>query len=61
MHANRLFLKWHTLFAYSAVRRHFRPYNTSLQKTRKNAIVEYLDYQIPVTQLNGDMQAAKRD
>jgi len=29
-------------------------------KTRKNAIVEYLDYQIPVTQLNGDMQAAKR-
>jgi len=35
-------------------------------KTRKNAIVECLDYQIPVTQLkgskgNGDMQAAKRD
>jgi len=30
-------------------------------KTRKNAIVEYLDYQIPVPQLNGDMQAAKRD
>jgi len=35
-------------------------------KTRKNAIVEYPDYQIPVTQLkgpkgNGDMQAAKRD
>jgi len=34
--------------------------------TRKNAIVEYLDYQIPVTQQmgpkgNGDMQAAKRD
>jgi len=34
--------------------------------TRKNAIVEYPDYQIPVTQLkepkgNGDMQAAKRD
>jgi len=28
---------------------------------RKNAIVEYLDYQIPVTQLNRDMQAAKRD
>jgi len=33
---------------------------------RKNAIVEYLDYQIPATQLkgpkgNGDMQAAKRD
>jgi len=32
----------------------------------KNAIVEYLDYQIPVTQLkgkkgSGDMQAAKRD
>jgi len=40
---------------------------TRLQsKTRKNAIVEYLDYQIPVTQLmgpkgNGDMQAAKGD
>jgi len=32
-----------------------------LRKTRENAIVEYLDYQIPVTQLNGDMQAAKRD
>jgi len=35
-------------------------------KTRKNAVVEYLDCQIPVTQLkgqkgNGDMQAAKRD
>jgi len=35
-------------------------------KKRKNAIVEYLDYQIPVTQLkgqreNGDMQATKRD
>jgi len=30
-------------------------------RTRKNAIVEYLDYQIPVTQLYGDMQAAKRD
>jgi len=36
-------------------------------KTRKNAIVEYLDYQIPVSQLsqgpngNGGMQAAKRD
>jgi len=29
--------------------------------TRKNAIVEYLDYQIPFTQLYGDMQAAKRD
>jgi len=29
-------------------------------KTRENAIVEHLDYQIPVTQLNGDMQAAKR-
>jgi len=24
------------------------------RKTRKNAIVEYLDYQIPVTQLNGE-------
>jgi len=35
-------------------------------QTRKNVIVEYIDYQIPVTQLkgskgNGDMQAAKRD
>jgi len=34
--------------------------------TKKNAIVEDLDYQIPITQLmgpkrNGDMQAAKRD
>jgi len=29
--------------------------------TRKNAIVEYLDYQIPATQLNRDMQVAKRD
>jgi len=38
----------------------------SRNKTRKNAIVEYLDYQILVPQLkgpkgNGDMQAAKRD
>jgi len=38
----------------------------NIRKTRKNAIVEYLDYQIPVTQLkgpkeNGDMQVAKRD
>jgi len=32
-----------------------------LNKTRKNAIVEYLDYQIPVSQLNRDMQVAKRD
>jgi len=30
-------------------------------QTRKNAIVEYLDYQIPVTQLNRGMQVAKRD
>jgi len=35
-------------------------------QTRKNALVEYLDYQIPVTQLkgqkeNGDMEAANRD
>jgi len=34
--------------------------------TRENAIVQYFDYQIPVTQLkgpkgNGDMQAGKRD
>jgi len=36
------------------------------KKTRGNAIVEHLVYQIPVTQLkgpkgNGDMQAVKRD
>jgi len=36
------------------------------KKRRKNAVVEYLDYQIPVTQQkgpkgNGDMHAAKRD
>jgi len=31
----------------------------ALRITRKNAIVEYLGYQKPVTQLNGDMQAAK--
>jgi len=30
-------------------------------KTRQNSIVEYLDYQIPVTQLNSDMQVTKRD
>jgi len=35
-------------------------------KTKKNAIVDYLDSQIPVIQLkgpkgDGDMQAAKRD
>jgi len=34
------------------------------KKTKKNAIVEYLDYQIPITQLKGqkgkgDMQAVK--
>jgi len=39
---------------------------TKIEETRKNAIVEYLDYQIPVTQLkgpkgNGDMQAANQD
>jgi len=38
-----------------------KPAGVSADKTRKNAIVEYLDYQIPVTQLNEDMQAAKRD
>jgi len=39
---------------YSAVPR--------LSDTRYSAIVlEYLDYQIPVTQLNRDMQVAKRD
>jgi len=37
-----------------------------IKKTRKNAIVEYFDYQIPVTRLkgpkgNGDKQAVKRD
>jgi len=40
---------------------HFITSEVCLDKTRENAIVEYLDYQIPVTQLNGDMQAAKRD
>jgi len=40
-------------------------YTKKLKKTRKNGIVEYHDYQIPVTQLNqgpkgyGDMQAVK--
>jgi len=39
---------------------------TGIKTTRKNAIAEYLDYQIPVTQLKGpkrigDLQAAKRD
>jgi len=43
-----------------------RPNVHTYTKTRKNPIVEYLDYQIPITQLmgpkgNGDMQAAKRD
>jgi len=42
------------------------PFLLKKDLTRKNAIVEYLDYQIPVTQLkgpkrNGDMQAAERD
>jgi len=42
-----------------------RQYNDR-QLTRKNALVEYLNYQIPVNQLkgpkgNGDMQAANRD
>jgi len=41
-------------------------FNKTINKTRKNAIVEYLDYQIPVTQLMGalgneDTQAAKGD
>jgi len=40
--------------------------NAKPVKTRKNAIVEYLDYQVLVTQLRGPkgnrhMQAAKRD
>jgi len=30
-------------------------------KTWKNAIVEYLDYQIPVAHQNRDLQVAKRD
>jgi len=38
----------------------------SSMKRRTNAIVDYLEYQMPVTKLNGqkgngDMQAAKRD
>jgi len=41
-------------------------YPFTLRVTRENAIVEYLDYQILVTQLkgpngNGDMQAVTRD
>jgi len=41
-------------------------HDNNQNKTRKNAIIDYLDYQITVTQLkgpkgNGDMQAAKRD
>jgi len=41
-------------------------YTLILCITRKNAIVEYLDYQIPVTKLkgpkgDGDIQAAKWD
>jgi len=43
------------------VKPRFHKYHTLESKTRKNAIVEYLDYQIPVTQLNRDMQVAKRD
>jgi len=44
----------------------FSNLNQNKNQPRKNAVVEYLDYQIPVTQLkgrkgNGDMQAAKRD
>jgi len=31
------------------------------KRTREKAIVEYLDYQISVSQPNGDMQAVKRD
>jgi len=42
---------------------HQRP---SKNKKRKTAIVEYLDYQIPITQLkgpngNGNMKVAKRN
>jgi len=48
------------------IRRLFRNNSIFLKQTRKYAIVEYLHYQIPLTQLmgpkgNGDMQAAKRD
>jgi len=37
-------------------------YDNNNNKTRENAVVEYIDYQIPVTQLKGpkgnlDMQA----
>jgi len=40
--------------------------STIIIKTRKNDIVDNLDYQVPATQLmgpkrNGDMQAAKRE
>jgi len=45
------------------------PQNTAVgnkSKTRKNAPIEYLDYQVPVTQLkgvkgDGDIKAEKRD
>jgi len=41
-------------------------YREMAKETRKNAVVEYLDCQIPDTQLkgpkgNGDMKVAKRD
>jgi len=41
-------------------------HHTKVEVTRKNAIVEYLHYQIPITRLKGpkgnvDMQAAKPD
>jgi len=46
---------------YISVPPEFQKILTAKEKTRKNAIVEYLDYQIPVTQLNRDMQVAKGD
>jgi len=49
-----VFVRGRKAFSFSAT-------NIFNKKTRKNAIVQYLDYQIPVTHLNGDMQAAKRD
>jgi len=36
-------------------------YRVVYKKTRKNAIVEYLDYQIPVTQLNREMHKLPGD
>jgi len=49
---------------YHGPNTNYKNTNKNSNKTRKNAIVEYLDYQIPVNQLNqgpkgnGDMQAS---